>query len=119
MSRDWYGGCQEILSHAREILVHLLDIKSHWVRAVFRDQGIRETLKIINVQRCRSEPVTRENWDPYVVSTLFSQDTLLIVDVRDPDEVERMRAILCDKHPPTALGPDFIHCIEFWKNEEQ
>lgn len=119
MLEDWDGGCEEILSHAREILVHLHDIKPHWVRAMFHNNCVRETLKVINIQRCRSEPVTKGNWDPYFVSRLFSQDTVVVVDVRDPDEVEGMRAILSDEHPLTDdEGPEFILCVDAWQNEE-
>lgn len=109
----------EILSHAREILVHLRDIRPLWARGVSRDQRIRETLKIINFQRCRSEPVTKENWDPCVVSRLFAQNTVVMVDVRDPGEVERMTAIRSAENLTTQFGPPFSHFIESWQEEEQ
>lgn len=105
------GECLELLRHAEVILVQMQDL-GPWVKELFRDWKVCQTLRTIYVQRAQSESVIIVDWDPKVVAKLFGMDSVAFVDVDDLAQVtDTLRLFL--SNPTTHNGSEFAQYLEF------
>lgn len=109
--------CVELLRSAEVILMNMQDL-GPWIKKLFRDQKVCETLRAILIQRIQSESVVITDWHPHAVARLFRKDTVAFIDVDDPAQVQDTLRLL-SSCPQASGDPEFIRYRKRSRREAQ